>query len=231
MVLPNSMMTRQSFYKSDAWTKFRKIIISQRMDAEGAVHCAMCGKALLKTRDIQVDHIRELTDDNYQDVNVSLNPDNVQLLCIDCHNKKHERFQGWAPPKPKKVFIIWGSPCAGKNTFVQQVAGKNDLIVDMDRIWECITTQDRFHKPERLKGTVFDIREQLYDAVKHRAGKWQDAYIITTAPLEGDRQRLKERVYADELIHIDTDKDTCLSRAQTEEWKNLINTYFDRLQE
>lgn len=224
------MITRSSFYKSDAWQKFRRIIISQRMDDKGAVHCALCGKALLKTRDIQVDHIQELTDDNYQDVNVSLNPDNVQILCIDCHNKKHERFQGWQAPKPKKVYIIWGSPCAGKNTYVSQHAGKNDLIVDMDRLWEAVSTQDRYHKPDRLKGIVFDLRENLYDAVKHRHGKWQDAYIIVTAPLTGDRERLKERVYADELIHIDTDRETCLSRAQTEEWKELINNYFDRLQ-
>ena len=224
-------MDRRGFYKSEAWERFRRVIINERKDSQGAVHCAMCGKVLLKPRDIQVDHINELTDDNFMDRMVSLNPDNVQILCIDCHNKKHERFQGWAPPRPKKVYIVWGAPCAGKNTYVEGVAGKNDLIVDMDRLWEAVTTQDRFHKPEKLKAVVFDLRESLYDVVKHRSGKWQDAYIITTAPREGDRQRLKERVNADELIHIDTDMDTCMSRAQTDDWKMLITEYFERLQD
>lgn len=225
------MITRSSFYKSDAWQKFRRIIINERMDENGAVHCAACGKALVKTRDIQVDHIQELTDDNYKDAGYSLNPDNVQILCIDCHNAKHERFQGWQAPKPKQVYIVWGAPCAGKNTYVESVAGKNDLVVDMDRLWEAVSTQDRYHKPERLKAVVFDLREALYDVVKHRSGKWQDAYIIVTAPREGDRQRLKERVNASELIHIDTDKQTCISRAQTSEWEQLVIDYFDRLQE
>ena len=112
-----------------------------------------------------------------------------------------------------------------------KTAGKNDLIVDMDRIAEAVSTQDRFNKPEKLKSVVFDVKECLYDIVKHRSGKWQDAYIIVTAPREGDRERLKERVHADELIHIDTDRETCLSRARTEQWKELINQYFDRLQE
>ena len=226
------MMTRSSFYKSDAWEKFRRIVINERMDDEGAVHCAMCGKALLKKRDIQVDHIKELTDDNYTDTSISLNPENVQLLCIDCHNKKHDRFQGGNSytQRRRKVYIVWGAPCAGKSSYVDEVAGKNDIVVDMDRLWEAVTTSDRYDKPDRLKGIIFDIRNLLYDEIKHRTGRWENAYVITTAPLEGDRQRLKERIYADELIHIDTDRKTCLERAKTEEWREYINNYFDRLQ-
>lgn len=223
------MITRSSFYKSDAWQKFRRIIISERADENGAVHCAACGKVLLKTRDIQVDHINELTDDNYKDVNVALNPDNVQLLCIDCHNAKHERFQGWQAPKPKKVYIVWGSPCAGKRTYVSKRAGKNDLVVDMNKLWEAVSINGK-DRPDRLKAVVFDLRESLYDIVKHRSGKWQDAYIIVSAPREGDRQRLMERVNASEIIHIDTDKDTCISRARTSELKELVIEYFDRFQ-
>lgn len=223
-------MTRNSFYKSDKWEKFRKVVIAERADKEGLVHCAMCGKALLKPRDIQVDHIQELNDANYTDANISLNPDNVQLLCIQCHNKKHERFQGWQKPKPRRVYIVYGAPCAGKSSYVRERAERNDIIVDLDSIWECISAEDRYNKPEALKSIVFSVRDCLYDAIEHRAGKWQNAWVITTAPLIGDRERLKVRVGADELIHIDTDKEACLSRAETEAWAEMVEEYFERYQ-
>ncbi|WP_412760916.1 HNH endonuclease [Paenibacillus validus] len=41
-----------------------------------------------------VDHIIELTDDNKHDWNIAYNPDNLQYLCTDCHNHKHDRSNG-----------------------------------------------------------------------------------------------------------------------------------------
>lgn len=37
-------------------------------------------------------HIIELTPDNINNPNVSLNPRNLMLLCNDCHNRMHHRF-------------------------------------------------------------------------------------------------------------------------------------------
>ena len=45
-------------------------------------------------RRTEVHHIVHLTNDNVDDPNISINLDNLILLCKECHNKIHGRFEG-----------------------------------------------------------------------------------------------------------------------------------------
>lgn len=234
--------TQQSFYKSKEWTSFRKVIIEQHTDADGFVHCAMCGKPILQKYDLIVHHKTELSDANVNNAMISLNPDNVECVCFRCHNKVHDRWQGgnggWKPVQ-KQVFIVYGSPASGKSTFVHENATENDLIVDLDNIWQMISINDRYNKPSALKSVVFEMRDKLYDIIKYRSGRWQNAYIITGGALKGDRDRLKQRVGADEMIFIDTDHAECMKRVmrkglpaeEVDKWIGFVNDWFEKYQE
>ena len=68
----------KAFYHSRAWQTLRK----QAMIRDGFT-CRICG-----ARATDVDHIKELTPDNISDRNISLNINNLQALCHDCHTKK-----------------------------------------------------------------------------------------------------------------------------------------------
>jgi len=70
------------FYKSVAWQVAREIKIR---DANGK--CERCG-ALGE----EVHHIKQLTVLNVLDTNISLNQENLELLCKKCHNEEHKRF-------------------------------------------------------------------------------------------------------------------------------------------
>ena len=229
-------MDRTQFYKSKRWQKFRNVIIAQRMDSQGYVHCDICGKPILKKYDLILHHKQELSDANVDDAMVSLNPDLIQCVHFKCHNQLHDRWQGgnggYRPPK-KQVFIVYGAPCSGKSTWVHETATAEDLIVDLDNIWEMISINERFTKPGALKSVVFDIRDFLYDVIKYRRGKWHNAYIITGGALKGDRERLQQRVGADDFIFIDTPKHECLVRCsehRSDEWFEYINDWFDAFQ-
>ncbi|HFU4203812.1 TPA: HNH endonuclease [Streptococcus suis] len=50
------------------------------------MRCDEC-KQLIRGKSI-VDHVVEINPDNYQDDNITLGEDNLQLLCIECHNSK-----------------------------------------------------------------------------------------------------------------------------------------------
>ena len=235
------MITREQFYKSKKWEDFRKVIIQQRTDADGYVHCCRCGKPILKKYDLILHHKQELTDANVGNALVALNPDNVECICFKCHNKEHERFQGgnsgWIPQQ-KKVFIVYGAPCAGKSTWVHDNAAPSDLVVDVDQIWQMISVNDKYVKPGALKSVVFQVRDTLFDVVKYRNGKWNNAFVIATAPMIGDRDRLKARIAADELIHIDTPEAVCIERClergmdkdTTMQWVEFIKDYFAKYQ-
>lgn len=236
------MQTREQFYKSKQWEAFRRVIISQRTDPDGYVHCAVCGKPILKPYDLIIHHKNELSEANVNDAMVALNPDNVECVCFRCHNKEHERFgfnkTSVQKPVQKHVYIVYGSPCAGKSTWVHEVADSDDLVVDMDNIWQMISINDRYEKPAALKAVVFQIRDALYDVIKYRSGKWKNAYVITGGALKGDRDRLKQRIGADDLIFIDTDQDECVRRVLTkfgdplvrDKWYSYIIEWFQSYQ-
>ena len=76
-------------YAAREWRKVRKIVIVR---ANG--RCEECAKAGRVRRGREVDHIVELTDENKHDWNIAYNPENLQLLCSDCHNQKHGRSIG-----------------------------------------------------------------------------------------------------------------------------------------
>lgn len=238
-------MNREQFYRSDKWETFRKIIISERTDPDGFIKCAICGQPILKKYDLIVHHKQELDDLNVNDVSVSLNPDNVECVHFKCHNQIHERFGynktskgSFYKPVPKHVYIVYGSPCAGKTTWVKDVATKDDLIVDMDSIWQMISINDRYDKPDALRSVVFEMRDKMYDIIKYRSGKWHNAYVIIGGALKGDRERLKARVGADDMIFIDTSEQVCLSRAKARDmddiekvkWMEWIVKWFDQYQ-
>jgi 5-methylcytosine-specific restriction endonuclease McrA len=71
------------FYKSKAWQLARTIKINATQGK-----CERCGGV-----GEEVHHQIRLTVLNVHESNVSLNQDNLELLCKECHNKEHGRFK------------------------------------------------------------------------------------------------------------------------------------------
>ena len=174
--------------------------------------CARCGR-VFDIPDLRAHHKIELTLDNIGDVNITLNPDNIEVLCHECHNATHARF-GYTIGQ-KHVYVVYGAPFAGKATYVTAVATRNDIIVDLERIHAAICVCGRYDKPDATKRAAFNIRDYLLDEIRTATPrrKWQDAYIIGTFPDRFDRDNFV-RDYAAELVHIDTPKAECIKRAR-----------------
>lgn len=199
--------------------------------------CAKCG-GVFDISELRPHHNVELTLDNIDDVNVTLNPDNIEVLCHDCHNAAHKRF-GYAVGA-KHVYLVYGSPCAGKTTYVNSVATRNDLIVDLDKIHRAICICGLYDKPDATKRVAFNVRDYLLDEVRTATPrrKWQDAYIIGTYPDRIDRDIFVQD-YGAELIHIDTSKEECIKRAYQDIERSSIrdavigwiNAYWERYRE
>lgn len=220
------MFTLDNFYKSKEWLSLLEQLKLERVNSDGELICAYCGLPIVKKYDCIGHHVDELTNANVNDYRISLNPDKIMLIHHKCHNKIHARFEGFK----QKVYIVYGSPCSGKSTWVNEVAYPDDLIVDMDSIWECICTSDKYHKPNRLKSNAFGIRDCIIDMIKTRRGMWRNAYVIGTYPLASDRERLSKLLGA-ELVFIDETKEECLSRCVNDEWKSYVEEWFEMFTE
>lgn len=95
----------KEFYNSDAWDACRKTYAQ----SVGKL-CERCMKRGLFTPGVIVHHKIRLTPENITDPNVALNWKNLELLCIECHNKEHaptKRRYFWSgdkiePPRSDK---------------------------------------------------------------------------------------------------------------------------------
>lgn len=226
-----SLTKLQAFYKSRRWENFVQGLRLERVDANGFVICEHCGKPIVKAYDCIGHHIEELTENNVDDAMISLNPDNVKLVHFRCHNEIHKRF-GYAERLIQIVYLVYGAPCSGKTTWVNEVAENNDLILDIDRLWNAVRAEKcgQYDKPNAIKSNVFALRDCLLDTIRVRRGKWRNAYIIGGYPLQGERERLADSVGADKIIFVDTPKEVCLERAKlkADAWTDYVNDWFTK---
>ena len=221
-----------AFYNSKEWRTFRQGLIQERTNKfDGFLICEHTGKPLLKSYDIVLHHKIPLTMANVNDFSVSLNPENIMIVSQQAHNEIHSRF-GYCTER--KVYYVYGAPCAGKTSFVKSIKGNSDIVVDMDNIWQCITGGERYEKPNALKQNAFAVRDCLMDMIKTRAGKWEKAFVIDGGAVLSDRTR-KIAILSAEPIYIDTCKEECLKRlygdcnrteTQKKQWQEYIERWF-----
>ena len=218
--------TLENVYQSKEWENLLKIIKSERLNEEGQIICAHCGKPIIQKYDCIGHHLIFLTDENVNDAAISLNPKLIQLVHHRCHNLIHNKF-GYVK---KEIFLIYGSPLSGKTTYVDSVFTPGDLIVDMDSIFQMISGMPRYHKEKRLNEVAFGIRDYLMDSIKVRRGKWNSAYIIGGFPLISERERISKE-YGARQIFIECSKEECLKRLENSdreknEWKKYIEDWW-----
>ena len=224
------MYDLSSFYKSKEWQRLLKQLKHERVDDEGQIICEYCGKPIVKAYDMIGHHKEELTEDNVNDFNVSLNPENVAFVHHRCHNYIHNKL-GYAV---REVFIVYGPPLAGKSTWVENNMAEGDLVVNIDDIWQCVSGCRRYVKPNRLKAVVFRIRDDMLDAVKYRYGRWNNAYIVGGYPLQSERERLCKELGAREIF-LDVPEAECIARLESseeienkDEFRKFIREWFER---
>lgn len=210
-----------AFYHSKAWRDLSYLL---RLKSG---KCQRCGR-VADMKQLHAHHKVLLTPSNVNDTSISLNPDKIEILCNSCHDEEHNRF-GYAE---HHIYIIYGAPCSGKTTYALERMSNNDIIVDLDMIYEMLTGQDGHEHSDGLRFIAFKIRDTLYDIIKTRYGRFNDAYIVAGLPHRGEREALARRLGA-ELVHIDTSEGECIKRAEgrISHTTQIIKNYFVNFEE
>lgn len=223
------MFTLSTFYRSKEWERLLKQLRIDRLNDNGEIICEYCGKPITKAYDMIGHHKVELTEANVNDFTISLNPENIAFVHHRCHNFIHNKL-GYAV---REVFLVYGAPLSGKTTWVHNNMNEGDLVIDIESIWQCVSGCDRYVKPNRLRSIVFRVRDSLLDAVRYRAGKWNNCYIIGGYPLSSERERLCKELGAREVF-IEASMDDCIARLDSREgvdkaeWMKFIEDWFSK---
>ena len=83
---------RRRFYKSSLWERCRKAYLKKRKYI-----CERCGE----TARI-VHHKVYITDENLYNTDISLDENNLEALCIHCHNEEHKVLDHLIDGRQKK---------------------------------------------------------------------------------------------------------------------------------
>ena len=244
----------KSFYNSDKWKDTRNAYVSERVRVDGGL-CERCGHDTDNAGE-ELHHVIPLTASNINDYDISLNPDNLQWLCKDCHFKVHRELilESFNRHKIKKLLnngcyfdengelqkmsvkIIWGAPASGKSTYVKNKMVEGDMVVDLDKLNEAISYKVRDEFPQNLLPISLEIRDFLYNLIEKRKIDAKNIWVIATLPKKKSRLELAERLGA-ELIHMDADYHTCIERVGTDPTRQnkqlqraFVDDYFENLE-
>ena len=239
------------FYRGEDWANCKTQVLQKRMKSDGSIICEHCGKPIIKGFNPQANnnsgaivfhHKIYLNNYNVNDASISINPDNIAIVHWNCHNQIHERFgfSGGNNIPEKKVYLITGASCSGKTTFVKDRIQTNDIVLDIDDIWQMVSGQERYTKPNSLKPIIFKIRDELKELIQRGTGTWRNAFIIESLPSKQDREREADRYKAFnvEIITMDATKEECLQRLHNnpsgrdvKAYEGYINDYYSRFKE
>jgi 5-methylcytosine-specific restriction enzyme A len=233
----------KKFYNSKSWIKTRESYIA-------SVHglCEGClEKGKLRPGYI-VHHKKEITPENVTDSYITLNFNNLQYLCLDCHNKIHLHDGSVLPNDLQfdingdlvesksgghmKVVVVHGAMLSGKTTYVRDRITKDDIVFDYDEIAKALTYG------HATKGTkllihdyIMDFRRLIIERIKNETSI-KTLYFITT----NVTNELKHFLFKlnPTYIYMDVSEEECLrrlyadnSRENNEMWERIIREWFD----
>lgn len=206
----------RSFYRSRAWQECRAALVADRYGL-----CEQCGGPGLI-----VHHRVRLTPANIGNPAVTLDWANLELLCIECHNRAHGGdsvsdglsfdASGNLIRRPLDIRIVWGSPASGKSRYVEEHRGPLDLVVDLDTLRAAISPGTA-KGSDHLLGVAIAMRDLLYDRIARRQVECRIAWVIACLPEREERRALAARLGTDQLILMDTSREECERRAMADD--------------
>lgn len=212
-------MSLESFYSQTAWRKLRSYVIQERIARDGELVCDYCHRSIVAPYDAICHHVIPLTEMNVGNPEISLNPENIQVVHHNCHNQLHNRVGNGR----RAVYLVWGAPKSGKSWYINSIRTRNDIVIDIAELYHAVGSEVGSRK---VAPVVFRLRDELYDVVRTRYGRWDNAYIVGTYPVEMDRVRLMDTMRAEEVF-VDTPMETCLERCRDEEERGYVRQWFE----
>ena len=202
----------RGFYHSKEWKKASRLYMESRNYI-----CERCGNVAAICH-----HKNYIKPNNINDPSITLNPDNLECLCQECHNREHFKkranFNGVAFDekgnlvKAPNAYVICGPAGSGKTTYVQENKADNDIVFDFDYICAAIMGTKEIHGNHDVALSVAsEMREAFFQCVEQHKGKWDKAWIITSTADKALLNLMAYRLRAD-IVIMPTTLEECTDR-------------------
>lgn len=194
----------KKFYSSKEWKECREAFYVYKHGL-----CERCGKP----GDI-VHHKILLTPQNINNPEVTLNWDNLELLCIDCHNKEHISKYGAtredvmfsedgdlvpSPPIKWNARLSW-APSGGHSKNTQVVSIRPPLLIKKNKYrWWNRVKKELTEKEKNIKKEIARLNKILRDIDKNKRAS-AEGLIQEAAFMRATLQELKEQINKNGVI-------------------------------
>ena len=112
------------------------------------------------------------------------------------------------------VYLVYGSPCSGKSTYIKEHFKTGDIVCDVDRLYSALCFNEEHQTELYAQEVASQLNDALLDIIRDRDGHWKNAYVVSLANTKEKLDKAMERVNADEAIYIDTPFEVCIERAK-----------------
>ncbi|WP_151485234.1 ATP-binding protein [Streptomyces albicerus] len=107
----------------------------------------------------------------------------------------------------RNVTVVYGPPCAGKNTYVREHARTGDLVLDMDALAQALGSPHDHGHPPALIPFAIEARDAVVRRLT-RPHQLRHAWVITS------RADILDALPGAEVVTLAVDPDTCKARAR-----------------
>lgn len=127
------------------------------------------------------------------------------------------------------VYLVYGSPCSGKSTYIKEHIQSGDIVCDVDRLYSAISFNEEHQTELYAQEVASMLYSDLLGIIRDRKGNWKNAYVVSLANTDERLKTEMERINADEAIFIDTPYEVCMERAKERPFyfQFLIQEWFE----
>ncbi|PCJ18015.1 MAG: hypothetical protein COB02_11845 [Candidatus Cloacimonadota bacterium] len=219
------MSDHKKLYNLRTWRRLSK---QYRLDNPLCAECQRQGKVYASE---VVDHII----DHKGDYSLFWNKDNLQALCMPCHNRKTaQENPEYIKLKKAPTTIVCGSVGSGVDKYIQSLLKPDDVVIDFDSIYEMISGCDRYIKPKKLFVYVNKIRNFVLDIFSQES-KVNHVYISMGVGDVAKIKAMQDKFEDSKVIILNTDEETCYRNCKNSrkmfnaptDWLKLIRQWHD----
>lgn len=209
----------QKFYRSKEWKKVRWNAL-----ARNNFLCQRCFKMnRIKSAEL-VHHITTIKLDWERRLDIN----NLEPLCNECHKVIHdiEFYPEYLQPSLIPITTICGPPGSGKSTYVNNVKGSNDLVIDLDVIISELNGQPLYVDREKWFDTAIYIRNKILYQLSI-SKKYDKCWFILSGSRLKDREFFKDKLKVKDVIVFEVEPSECLRRIKADSRRVGMTGYFN----